>query len=154
MSWRLSNDSSTSYTPLLFWACLIHAALQSVPTLEKSMAVVRHRAHSLPTIYKECAVNREAFSIIRKAGRRVFGQVHPLLCDEVDQTFKTNKLTKLGRWESYTIEWFNKRTARLLVLLGIQAQTARLHLAPLDTTCVHFCPLVSTFVHLCSLGFN
>ena len=117
------------------------------------MAVVRHRAHSLPTIYKECTVNREAFSIIRKAGRRVFGQVHPLLCDEVDQTFKTNKLTKLDKWDSYTIEWFNNRTARLLVLLGIQAQTARLHLAPLVSTFVHLCPLLSTCVHLGSIRF-
>ena len=100
------------------------------------MAVVRHRAHSLPTIYKECAVNREAFSIIRKAGRRVFGQVHPLLCDEVDKTFKTNKLTKLDKWDSYTIEWFNNRTARLLVLLGIQAQTARINLPPLVCTSI------------------
>ena len=28
-----------------------------------------------------------------------------------------NKLTKLGRCDSYTIEWLNNRTARLLVLL-------------------------------------
>ena len=85
------------YTPLLLGACLIHN-LQSVPTLEKNdrqdqkyIAVVRYRAHSLPTIYKGSAANREAFSIIRKAGRRVVGQVHPLLCDEVNQTLKMKK---------------------------------------------------------------
>ena len=53
-----------------------------------------------------------------------------------------NKLTKLGRCDSYTIEWLNNRTARLLVLLGIQAQTARIHLAPLS----------STWLHLASVG--
>ena len=89
--------SQHQYTPLLFGVCLIHAALQSVPTLEndrqdkKSIAVVRYRAHSLPTIYKGCAVNREAFSIIRKTGMWVLGEVHSLVCDEVDQTFKMNK---------------------------------------------------------------
>ena len=37
-----------------------------------------------------------------------------------------NKLTKLGRCDSYTIEWLNNRTARLLVLLEIQAQNSSL----------------------------
>ena len=74
-----------------------------------------------------------------------------------------NKLTKLGRCDSYTIEWFNNRTARLLILLGIQAQAARLHLAPLGTTwlllyplgsthLVHLGPLGSTWAHLGPLG--
>ena len=39
--------------------------------------------------------------------------------------FERNKLTKLGRCDSYTIKWLNNRTARLLGLLGIQLQTAR-----------------------------
>ena len=32
-----------------------------------------------------------------------------------------NKLTKLGRCDSYTIEWLDNRAARLLGLLGLQA---------------------------------
>ena len=47
--------------------------------------------NSPPTIYKSYAVNREAFSITRKASRWVLGEVHSLLCDEVDQTFKMKK---------------------------------------------------------------
>ena len=42
--------------------------------------------------------------------------------------------------DSYTIEWLNNKTARLLVLLRIQAQTARLHVAPLGSTMVHMGP--------------
>ena len=67
----------------------------------------------------------------------------------------SNKLTKLGRCNSYTIEWLNNRTARLLILLGIQAQAARLHLAPLGTTWLLLYPLGSTWstwVHLGPLG--
>ena len=59
-----------------------------------------------------------------------------------------NKLTKLRRCDSYTIEWLNNRTARLLLLLRIQAQTARLHLALIVSTWVHLGPLGSTWVHL------
>ena len=61
-----------------------------------------------------------------------------------------NKLTKLGRCDSFTIEWLSNRTARLL--LGIQAQTARLHMAPLVSTWVHWVHLRSTWVYLGPLG--
>ena len=90
--------SQHEYTPLLLGACLIQS-LQSVPTLEKWQA--RSKIHcccqlsgtfsTLPTIYKGSFVNREAFSIFRKAGRWVFGEVHSLLCDEVNQTFKITR---------------------------------------------------------------
>ena len=66
-----------------------------------------------------------------------------------------NKLTKLGRCDSYTIEWFNNRTTRLLILLRIQAQAARLHLVPLGSYNVHSGSLVSiwsTWVRLRQLG--
>ena len=42
----------------------------------------------------------------------------------------------------------HNRTARLLVLLGIQAQTDKLHLAPNGSNCVHLGSLGSSWVYL------
>ena len=41
-------------------------------------------------------------------------------------TLFLNKLTKLSRCDSYTIEWRSNNTARLLGLLGLLARTAKL----------------------------
>ena len=57
-------------------------------------------------------------------------------------------LTKLGRCDSYTMEWLNNRTARLLGLLRIQAQIARIHLAPLGSSWLHMGPLGYIWLHL------
>ena len=46
----------------------------------------------------------------------------------------------------------HNRTARLLVLLGIQAHTARLHFAPLGSNCIHLGPLGSRLVQIGPLG--
>ena len=75
----------------------------------------------------------------------VFG----IICESGKSKCIFNKLTKLGRCDSYTIDWLNNRTARLFVLLGIQAQTARIHLAPLGSTWVHLGALGSTW---CRIG--
>ena len=63
-----------------------------------------------------------------------------------------HRLIKLGRCDSYIIEWLNNRTYRLLVLIGIQAQSAKIHLAPFGTTWLRLAPLGSTWHHLAPLG--
>ena len=63
-----------------------------------------------------------------------------------------HRLIKLGRCDSYIIEWLNNRTYRLLVLIGIQAQSAKIHLAPFGTTWLHLAPLGTTWHHLAPLG--
>ena len=58
---------------------------------------------------------------------------------------------KARRCDSHTIEWLNNSSASLLVLLRIQAQTARLHLiylSPPWSTWVNLGPPWSTWVHL------
>ena len=99
-----------------------------------------------------------------RCGCSRFGQLHtlfpvpmplicrPLACFATLPRYTVNKLTKLSRCDSYTIELLNNRTARLLVLLGIQAQTARIHLAPFGSTLLHLAQLGSTWLHLTPLG--
>ena len=93
-----------------------------------------------------------------RCGCSRFGQLHtlfpvpmplicrPLACFATLPRYTVNKLTKLSRCDSYTIELLNNRTARLLVLLGIQAQTARIHLAPFGSTLLHLAQLGSTWL--------
>ena len=98
-----------------------------------------------------------------RCGCSRFGQLHtlfpvpmplicrPLACFATLPRYTVNKLTKLSRCDSYTIELLNNRTARLLVLLGFQAQTARIHLAPFGSTLLHLAQLGSTWLHLTPL---
>ena len=48
----------------------------------------------------------------------------------------------------------HNRSARLLVLLGVQAQAARLYLAPDGSNCAQLGPNVTNWVYMCPIGSN